>query len=236
MIPLSEIEYSAYSQNGEDGIIEFLLRGPPHERFFIEIGSGNGRQNNTSHLADHGWRGVAIDRKKERVAAYNVLAADKGWGSVGICQRATTALARQLALTFPEPGLFSLDIDSVDWHIANAMLDAGFRPSIAVVEYNAAFGKKPLSVPYDEDFRTRAKHIHFGAGLWAWRKLFDRNGYRFVTVESRGVNAFFVRADCPRVREVAWLSWTDNDRLAEELGPAEERFAAMADWPLVECA
>ena len=45
-------EFSGFSQNGEDGIIDFLTRKVLRpNRYFIEIVSGDGTENNTSWLA-----------------------------------------------------------------------------------------------------------------------------------------------------------------------------------------
>src|SRR5215203_1913120 len=51
-----------YSQNGEDGIIaEIFRRIGERDRFFVEIGTENGLQNNTRFLLERGWKGVWID-------------------------------------------------------------------------------------------------------------------------------------------------------------------------------
>lgn len=45
-------EFSAFSQNGEDGILDFLtskILDP--NKYFIEIGTSNGLANNTAYLA-----------------------------------------------------------------------------------------------------------------------------------------------------------------------------------------
>lgn len=236
---VTDIEASRYSQNGEDGIIAYLLGAvPPSRRFFLEIGCGNGKENNTSALAEDGWRGIAIDRKPARVAEYNALAGENGWASAAIAVHVTIPFVRQLARALPELDVFSIDIDSVDWHIVKAMTEEGFRPRVAVVEYNAAFMDRPITVPYSDSFKTRFKHFYFGAGVQAWRNLLRLIGYRFVTVDSAGVNAFFVRADSLKndcLDQVRWLRYADNRHHAEEFGPAEKRFARLAGQTFDHC-
>jgi hypothetical protein len=34
--------------------------------------------------------------------------------------------------------------------------------------------------------------LYYGVSITAWKKLFMNYGYKFVTVDSKGVNAFFV--------------------------------------------
>src|SRR5438067_9272509 len=54
--------YKIYSQTDEDGIIaEIFRRIGDRSRAFIEIGCGNGTENNTHALLLAGWRGAWID-------------------------------------------------------------------------------------------------------------------------------------------------------------------------------
>lgn len=81
------------------------------------------------------------------------------------------------------------------------------------------------------------KHSYFGCGVAAWRNLLEPAGYRFVTVDSAGVNAVFIRADrCDpeALNGVEWLAWADCAILARLYGPAAERRAKIADLPLLK--
>ena len=54
--------FKAYSQNEEDGIIQEIFRRiGTINKTFIEIGVGNGLENNTLYLLLQGWRGLWID-------------------------------------------------------------------------------------------------------------------------------------------------------------------------------
>ena len=60
-------EFSAFSQNGEDGIIDFLSRKllKPN-RYCIEVGSGDGTENNTSWLVTaRRYSGLMIEGNKK---------------------------------------------------------------------------------------------------------------------------------------------------------------------------
>src|SRR5208282_3744611 len=65
-----------YSQNGEDGVIDCLLRlvGATN-RFYVEIGSSEGEECNTRWLREQGWSGVMLDRVHEdpRIPVYREL-------------------------------------------------------------------------------------------------------------------------------------------------------------------
>ena len=54
--------YKIYSQNDEDGIINSIFKDIGLDnKFFIEIGIGNGIENNTHNLLLQNWNGVWID-------------------------------------------------------------------------------------------------------------------------------------------------------------------------------
>ena len=51
--------FKVYSQADEDGIIEEIARRIGIENgYFIEIGCGDGRENNSHYLLLKGWRGI----------------------------------------------------------------------------------------------------------------------------------------------------------------------------------
>ena len=56
-------ERKIYSQNGEDGIIEFIfLKIGTTNKFSVEFGVGNGFESNTTHLLEKkGWKGLMMD-------------------------------------------------------------------------------------------------------------------------------------------------------------------------------
>ena len=61
-IDVNSYEYSNFSQNGEDGIIQFLTsKLKDNNKFFVEIGSGNGLENNSTNLVLNNWQGLVLD-------------------------------------------------------------------------------------------------------------------------------------------------------------------------------
>ena len=53
---INDHEYSNFSQNGEDGIIEFLSNKLlNNNKFFIDMGCGNGLENNSTNLILTDW-------------------------------------------------------------------------------------------------------------------------------------------------------------------------------------
>ena len=94
--------------------------------------------------------------------------------------------------------VFSLDIDSIEFYVLSAFLKMGFRPKIIVVEYNSAFGPdKSITVKYSPDFYKKRSNYkinmhYYGVSVTGYKNLLQRYDYRFVTVESKGINAFFI--------------------------------------------
>ena len=63
---INEYEYSNFSQNGEDGIIEFLTNKlVKNNKYFVEIGCGNGLENNSTNLVLNKWSGFVCDLQKK---------------------------------------------------------------------------------------------------------------------------------------------------------------------------
>src|ERR1700693_2389746 len=61
--------YRVYSQSDEDGILhEIVRRIGAGSRTFVEIGTGDGLENNTLFLLTQGWRGLWIEGSRRRVA------------------------------------------------------------------------------------------------------------------------------------------------------------------------
>ncbi len=62
--------FKVYSQSDEDGIIETICDRLRLERgTFVEIGCGDGNENNTHYLLLKDWRGVWIDADAANVAS-----------------------------------------------------------------------------------------------------------------------------------------------------------------------
>ena len=67
----ADVEFRAYSQNGEDGILLYLfsLLGTTN-KLAVEICAGDGIQCNATNLIlNHGWTGLLVDGGEEEVAA-----------------------------------------------------------------------------------------------------------------------------------------------------------------------
>ena len=62
MCKIYQYEYSNFSQNGQDGIIEYLSNKiTSNNKYFVEIGCGNGLENNSTNLVLNNWSGLVCD-------------------------------------------------------------------------------------------------------------------------------------------------------------------------------
>jgi hypothetical protein len=195
-------EFKVFSQNGEDGIIQFLIGHITIANpVFIEFGIQNYTECNTRFLlTNNNWSGLVIDGNREYIDyvvkdpiywRHNLKAVN-----AFITKENVNDLFRQNGLE-GEIGLLSVDIDGNDYWVWQAI--DSVNPAIVVTEYNYRFGKdKAVTVPYDEKFfRTDAHYsnIYYGASLKALVNLGKQKGYTFVGCNTFGNNAFFIRED-----------------------------------------
>lgn len=192
--------HKAYSQNEEDGIIlEILGRIGIAHRTFLEIGAGNGLENNTLFWLKQQWRGTWIDGDQDNVTfirqAYGKALAS---GQLGLLQARISAgnidsLVQVCGLAGQEIDILSIDIDGNDYYVFEKL--ESLNPRLVVIEYNARF-PPPVRwrIPYREDYCWDGSDW-FGASLQTMNDLFERRGYRLVACNITGSNAFFVRSD-----------------------------------------
>jgi hypothetical protein len=238
-------ESSAFSQNGEDGVLDVLRSQLAHSnRSFIEIGASDGIDNNTAWLAiAEKYCGLMIEGDARKSARARRLL--PGYALAIDClalfvTRASVADIVTRAL-YADPDVCSLDIDGNDYHIAAALLDAGLRPKIWVVEYNAAFGpERRVTIDYSDTFDFTTAHpsqLYYGVSIAGWRALFAQRGYRFVSVERNGVNAFFADPTCFAagfLDAVDGLGYAENRfQLHKFRQPWPQQFERIAHLPLV---
>jgi len=193
---LMNFERRVFSQNGEDGVIEETFRRiGTTNRFFVELGCGNGIENNTRLLLEAGgWTGLWVDGDGANVEEARRLHHGR---SVRIRNE---FIRRDNIVTIVEsehvPSDFDLliiDIDGNDYWIWQAL--RAYRPRVVVIEYNATYVPgRTWIMPYNSNHRFDGTR-HYGASLDALVDLGQRLGYSLVGCESVGVNAFFVRCE-----------------------------------------
>lgn len=238
-------EFSGFSQNGEDGIIDVLLSQLVNKNYyFIEIGSADGVQNNSSWLVlVEQYNGLMIegssrlaDRAKRLIINHSI-----GVECLNMYVNSENIQELKSKALHINPDVFSLDIDGVDYYVAKAIMDAGFRPKIFVVEYNSVYGPdRSMTIPYRHDFvfsNAHSTQLYYGVSISAWRKLFTNHGYKFIAVDRQGVNAFFVDPTCFNSEFLSKLKSPEFIENAYQLkkfkGAHEKQFKLVADQQYV---
>ena len=199
-------EFKAYSKYGEDGILLYIFsKVGTTNHCFVEFGVEDGRECNTANLSlNFGWQGVLIDANKEwleeaRRFYQEKLGKDASRVKIIPCF-VTAENINKLLLDNGLQGeidLLSIDIDGNDYWVWKAI--NAISPRVAIIEYNASFGLKPITIKYNPNFHYqktyRQNPLYHGASLTALAKLGNSKGYILVGCDSQGHDAFFVRKD-----------------------------------------
>jgi hypothetical protein len=199
---LNDLDYKIFSQNGEDGIIDYFLYTLNIENpKFVEIGIGDYSECNTRFLFERtSCKGLIIDNLNDlqnRVAR-NIKLWKSDLTIVETSVNSKNILNILKKNNFEENiDLFSIDIDGIDYWVLKE-LPVNFS-KIAVIEYNAIFGPDlEVTVPNIDNF-NRAKyhysHLCFGASLKSLINLMTKKNFIFLGTNLTRCNAFFISKD-----------------------------------------
>ena len=178
-----------YSQTGEDGIIQEIFRRLGRvEGWFVEFGACDGKwlSNTYNLLAHKNWQGVYIEADTgryqellktraafpERLHTICALVGFEGEGKLG-----------DLLATTPIPkdfDLLSIDIDSYDWQVWNAL--EHYQPKVVIIECNCTIPPGVIS--------RHNPPASQGASFTALVDLGRQKGYQLVCHTG---NCIFVR-------------------------------------------
>jgi len=195
--PLTAYAKKIFSQSDEDGItLEICKRIGLQRSMCIDIGCGNGIENNTLVLVAHGWKAIwfdgvalAFDANINPKHLYHAQQFVTRENIMELVATATSGSSEQVEL-------ISIDIDGNDGYLVEEILKNHLLPSIFIVEINEVF---PPPIRFKQDyFRDHVfdNSRNFGWSLQVYIDLFDLYGYKLVGCNPQtGVNAFFVRAD-----------------------------------------
>lgn len=182
---LNAFNRTYYSQNGEDGILEFIFDriGITKNGNFLEVGAGDGEECNSRRLLDFEWKGFQIDagykekgiRKKEFVTAENI---------------------ENLIVKYQVPkdlDFLSIDVDGNDYWVWKSI--KSINPKIVCIEYNSIIPQdKPMVQKYNPENKWDGTD-QFGANLLALINLGKQKGYICLGTDGMGINTFFARKD-----------------------------------------
>ncbi len=199
---INELDYKIFSQNGEDGIIDYLLHELKIESpKFVEIGIGDYTESNTRFIFETcNSKGLIVDciknLKKKILSNIIFWKGDLIILEEFIDHKNINSLLIENKFD-KDLDLFSLDIDGVDYWILKELKNKFAK--IAVIEFNPNFGPDlEITVPNIKNFNRTKYHysnLCFGASLKAIVNLMSSKGFVFVGVNKNCINAFFVNED-----------------------------------------
>jgi hypothetical protein len=170
---LSSVEYSTFSQYGEDGIISWITSHfPDIPRVFVEFGVEDYHEANTRQLLLSSWSGYVFDsdasninkiKSSEIYWKYNIHAEQQYISSDNV-----NSVFKACGVP-TEIGLLSIDIDSNDFWVLDAI--DSVKPYFLICEYNSLFGDlHPISIVNTDGFKKNSKencNAFFGASIRA---------------------------------------------------------------------
>ena len=222
-----------FSNFGEERILrkyiaELLPEGA--SRTAVDIGAGDGvRGSNTYALFREGWRGVGFEGSNRKVC--KLAAAYKHYPQVSAANCVVTpsnvAPLLKAYNVEREFGVLSLDIDSYDYWVLDALLGA-FRPRLVVTEINEKI-PPPVRfvVKYDPDFRLQ--HHFFGYSIASLEELCERHDYTLIALEYN--NAFIAPRELEGARPLDFARAYREGYL--ERPDRQERFWRNSDMEIL---
>ena len=195
-IPLLKYEHQTFSQNGEDGIInEIFNRMRITKGEFIEIGTGDGSENNTRLLLELGWKGTWIDGNPNCLKSINnnfghFISSKKLNAQLSFVDSDNINSILKDNNISPDIDLLSLDLD-LTTHLVWESLTY-ITPKVLVIEYNGFFPKNTLWQANIKENESWDGSINMGASLSTIIKISEQKNYKFIGTELSGTNAFFI--------------------------------------------
>lgn len=247
---LSDLEFSSFSQWGEDGIIQYLIQNMEiPQKIFVEFGVENYLESNTRFLLqNNNWAGLVFDGSEKHITQlksdpiywrFNLKAE-----TAFITRENINELIKKNGIS-GEIGLLSVDIDGNDYWVWQAI--DSIKPRIVICEYNSTFGPDhAVTIPYDASFQRNKAHysnLYYGCSIAALELLGHKKGYTLVGSNSAGNNAFFVRNDLganfvSKSAKQAWVAsqFRESRNQAGELTflSLSERLEEIKDLPLID--
>ncbi len=204
---LDETYFKVFSQDTEDGIIQYLLKSLSITNVkFVEIGTQDYSESNTRYLLETmRCDGLIIDpypKLEEKIKSFMKIWTNnlKIYNDYIEAKNINDVLEKY---TFEKNlDFFSIDIDSIDYWVLKNL-----KPKISkilVLEYNPYFGpNKNICAPNIDSFDRFDYHYTgfcWGASLKAYIKLMANKGYTFLGTNRLNCNAFFILSElCEKI-------------------------------------
>lgn len=195
---INEAEEKIFSQNGEDGIIDYILEVLNiNDPKFIEIGVENYIEANTRLLYYiRNSQGLIVDQSIDINKLTKNL--DLWKGRIKVLKRSVSPKNINNIINYEQFNknldLFSIDIDGLDFWVIKE-LPANFA-KICIAEYNPLFGSEiEITVPNIENFDRTNYHysnLCWGVSLKGLISIMKKKNFTFLGTNNLKNNAFFI--------------------------------------------
>lgn len=190
MMTLLKYRKNYYSQNGEDGIIEEILKRMEIKRgWFVEFGAWDGKHlSNTYMLVEKGWNGVEIEGNPNKFESLKKTIGSNERINL-ICTYVSIEVENSIDSILSKTEIpkdfdvISIDIDSYDWQIWKSFMN--YTPKIVIIEINSSIP------PGIEQIHSHIENKE-GSSFTSTLKLGIQKGYKLVCHTG---NLIFVRDD-----------------------------------------
>jgi hypothetical protein len=191
-------EYRKYSQNNEDGIIDYVFsKIKSYKINFIEIGFDYD-ENNSLNLLRNINKILLIEASKDKCFILNIILSifypltKKKISNTFVTKNNINKLINNFYSENEEIDCISIDVDGNDYFLMEAI---NFMPKLIIIEYNFWMCKEEsITIPYQEDYSWDG-NIYYGASLLALNNLAKKKNYSLIAIDSSCTNAFFIRND-----------------------------------------
>lgn len=199
---LEIVNYKVFSQHGEDGISQYLIKKLNLKEIkFIEIGTEDYSESNTRYIYQTmNCEGLIIDpyrNLQNQIQKYISLSANKLKIHNDYVDKENILEILKKYNFEKNVDLFSIDIDGIDYWIIKELPKKISK--IFIAEYNPFFGPKAeVTVPYIKNFNRTNYHysnLCYGVSLRALINLMIEKEYTFIGSNNKNTNAFFVSND-----------------------------------------
>lgn len=197
---INKYEKKLYSQNGEDGVIDYIFRViKTKTKKFVEFGFGINENNSLNLIINHEFSGLFIDGNKntclqskqlyKRVTKKNI----QFLNAFITKQNINGLIGRHCR---GEIDFLSIDIDGNDCHILDTITCV--KPRVICVEFCSSIGPyRSVTVKYKPTFIRHNEHnsgMYCGGSLLGTTNIMKKKDYSLVGVV-HGLNAFYVQND-----------------------------------------
>lgn len=192
---IPEMPEKYFSQNDEDGYtLKILDRFEGFLKSFVEIGVGDGLENNSLILKANGLKGIWIDAKN-LPSGIKIDKSCKNFRFVNqfiYGHNVNDILQKKLKqLNLSDFDILSLDIDGDDYNVLDS-ITSFFRPKIIIAEINSKLGPS-ARWRYSEMSQSTPSGDNFGMSFSTLNEALSGKRYKYLAMNAAtGLNGFFI--------------------------------------------